>query len=254
MPTSYARACAKQVCVWTTGALAALAVVSMPVQGASLVVEWDPTTNRTDESALVNLAGYRVYYGVQSGVYDQYIEVGTESSATLDALADGVTYYIAVTAVDHLGLESQRSEEIAWNSRDTDMDQLPDLWEVDRFGAIEITSADPAADWDADGMMDREEFIAGTHPADARSVLLLEAALVDGRPVVSFVATKAEGPGYAAGARRMFAIEFSQDLQQWQPCAGMPLSGNNQTVNQSVEEPMNQVHYRLSCWMENDLL
>lgn len=250
MPNRVVCDVAKCVCKYSMGAMVALILGAAPVRGASLVVEWDPSTARTDESALSNLAGYRIYYGEQSGVYDRVVEVGPGTRATLASLKDGVTYYIAVSAVDGFGQESQRSEEMAWNSRDTDMDQLPDLWEVDRFGSTAVSSAGNNEDSDADGMTDRAEFVAGTHPANGDSILFLDLAYVDGRPAVSFVATRAEGPGYDMGQQRMFAVECSDDMVQWHPCAGMPVAGNNQLVNQIMTDESSRLMYRLSCWLE----
>jgi hypothetical protein len=55
---------------------------------------------------------------------------------------------------------------------DTDSDGLPDWWEEAYFGAP--TAASPDADDDEDGMSNLAEFIAGTHPRQAGSVLALE--------------------------------------------------------------------------------
>lgn len=51
------------------------------------------------------------------------------------------------------------------NSQDTDSDGLPDTWELQYFGSA--TGADPYGDDDGDGMLNIEEFIAGTIPVPA---------------------------------------------------------------------------------------
>lgn len=58
-----------------------------------------------------------------------------------------------------------------FNSTDLDADGLPDVWEVQYFGAVNVT--DGSADADADGFDDQQEWLAGTNPIDAASKLTL---------------------------------------------------------------------------------
>jgi hypothetical protein len=67
---------------------------------------WD-ANNETD------LVGYLVYYGTTSGNYTHRIDVGNISQHTFIDLQDGVTYYIAVTAYDVNGNESDYSVELS---------------------------------------------------------------------------------------------------------------------------------------------
>lgn len=60
-----------------------------------------------------DLAGYRMYYGVQSRSYGPFIPVGkTVTSYTLNGLVAGKTYYFTLTAVDTSGNESGYSSEV----------------------------------------------------------------------------------------------------------------------------------------------
>ena len=68
------------------------------------VLEWNPNSEE-------DLAGYIVYYGTQSGVYKNSVDVGNITNSTVGALVPGVTYYFAVTAYDAAGLESGFSYE-----------------------------------------------------------------------------------------------------------------------------------------------
>jgi hypothetical protein len=60
--------------------------------GTSLYLSWDPN----DE---IDLAGYRIYWGNQSGVYDS-VRTVIATSDTLRNLIEGMTYYIALSAFD----------------------------------------------------------------------------------------------------------------------------------------------------------
>jgi len=61
-----------------------------------------------------DLAGYRVYYGVQSRSYGPYIPIGPNvHSYTVNGLVEGKTYYFALTAVDRSGNESGYSKEVS---------------------------------------------------------------------------------------------------------------------------------------------
>lgn len=71
-----------------------------------LDLAWDPNQEP-------DLAGYRVYYGTSSHEYINSVDVGNVTSFRLDNLMEGVTYFIAVTAYDTAGNESDFSEEVS---------------------------------------------------------------------------------------------------------------------------------------------
>lgn len=74
--------------------------------GASaLTLAWDPNTED-------DLAGYSVYYGIQSGNYDSVIDAGNVAQYTVSNLEPETQYYFAVTAYDTSGNESDLSEEV----------------------------------------------------------------------------------------------------------------------------------------------
>ncbi|MGH7595796.1 MAG: T9SS type A sorting domain-containing protein [bacterium] len=76
-----------------------------PVIAADLKISWQPN-NEPD------LAGYFVYYGVQTGFYNYRLAIGRQAEYTIRDLKPGMTYFIAVTAVDTAGNESAFSEQI----------------------------------------------------------------------------------------------------------------------------------------------
>ena len=72
----------------------------------SVSLAWDPNTE-------TDLAGYQLYYGQSSGNYQFTVDVGNQTTYTLSGLADGQTYYFAVTAYDTSGNESNFSSEVS---------------------------------------------------------------------------------------------------------------------------------------------
>jgi len=58
--------------------------------------------------------GYRVYYGTASRSYTFTNDVGSSTAVTLQGLQRGVTYFLAVTAYDASGVESDFSEELSY--------------------------------------------------------------------------------------------------------------------------------------------
>ncbi len=70
---------------------------------SQVTISWD-ANSETD------LYGYNVYFGTSSGIYDSYISVDNETNNILYDLTRGVSYYIAVTAYDYSGNESDPAE------------------------------------------------------------------------------------------------------------------------------------------------
>ncbi|MDI6735354.1 MAG: fibronectin type III domain-containing protein [bacterium] len=81
-----------------------ISVVNPGLDGR-LNLEWTPGTN-------TNLSGYKIHYGTTSGIYTQIIDTGSITTTyQLVGLTNGQTYYIAVSAYDKAGSESNRSNE-----------------------------------------------------------------------------------------------------------------------------------------------
>lgn len=75
----------------------------------SAVFTWAPVTTNVDGSPLTDLGGYKVYYGTESGIFPNSIDVGNNISCIIDNLTPGNTYYLAVTSYDTAGNESNFS-------------------------------------------------------------------------------------------------------------------------------------------------
>jgi len=76
---------------------------------AEVSLSWDP-------NAEPDLAGYKIYYGVQTGNYDQSVDVGNQTTYTLAGLEENQTIYLAATAYDANGNESDYSKEVTFKA------------------------------------------------------------------------------------------------------------------------------------------
>ncbi len=75
-----------------------------------------PTTGVANVTWAANseadLAGYKLYVGTASGVYNQVLDAGMVTSYKM-TLPKGVTYFFSITAYDRSGNESSRSTEVS---------------------------------------------------------------------------------------------------------------------------------------------
>ena len=76
-----------------------------PSGGGSAIVSWNANTES-------DLSGYRVFYGTSSQDYPNSISLGKVTSATINGLTVGTTYYFALRAVDTSGNLSGYSAEV----------------------------------------------------------------------------------------------------------------------------------------------
>ncbi len=76
-------------------------------QDAAITLAWLPNTEP-------DLAGYTVYYGRSSGIYEHVFDAGANTQVTISGLKAGTRYYFVVTAYDTYGNESRPSKEVSW--------------------------------------------------------------------------------------------------------------------------------------------
>ena len=69
-----------------------------------------------------------------------------------------------------------RTDSATFSAHDSDNDGLPDTWERVHFGGI--TVANGTTDFDDDGFLDWQEYVAGTDPKDPSSLLRMVSVLV----------------------------------------------------------------------------
>lgn len=84
---------------------------SLPVQAASVDLEWDPPLSSSP-------SGYRLYYGPKTRYYTNSLDVGAVTTATVCCLTPGGTYFFASTAYQSNGDESPPSAEFVYHVPD----------------------------------------------------------------------------------------------------------------------------------------
>jgi hypothetical protein len=98
----------------TTGAQTATAQgAPAPSSAKALTLSWDAPTQNADGTALLNLMGYRIYYGTTPQI-PNVIDVGNPGLTTyvVENLTAG-TYYFAVAAYNSAGVESSQTPEVS---------------------------------------------------------------------------------------------------------------------------------------------
>ena len=95
--------------------MAGCATNNLPPTGDAVVsLSWNAPTTTVDGNAITDLAGYKIYYGVAPGQYEQSIQISSNSETSYSIKDLGPeTYYFTVTAYDSLGIESDYSEEVS---------------------------------------------------------------------------------------------------------------------------------------------
>jgi hypothetical protein len=84
-----------------------------PEGDGTALVSWLPPTENTDGSPLLDLAGYKIYYGTSSGSYTSNVNVSSPGTTSylLEDLGSS-DWYFAMTAYNSMGVESSYSPEV----------------------------------------------------------------------------------------------------------------------------------------------
>ena len=87
--------------------------INVVTQGSgSVTLDRTAPTQNVDGTTLTDLAGYVIYYGTRSGVYDRSVSI--DNPSVLSYVVEGLTpnnYYFVATAINSLGEESRYSGE-----------------------------------------------------------------------------------------------------------------------------------------------
>jgi hypothetical protein len=100
---------------------------------AQVTLEWEASSDP-------DVAGYNIYQGTYSRDYDESMDVGNWTSATIAELEDNGTYYFAVTAYNSVGDESGYSNEVCLNCTTVDS-TTPEVSSSSSGGGCFITTA-----------------------------------------------------------------------------------------------------------------
>jgi len=140
-----------------TGLLVGMIIIlvgSVSVFAGEVTLTWTPPTTNADGTPLTDLGGYKVYYGTASGKYTKSIDVGDGGGSSVKTyrvthLAEGLTYFFAVTAYDTYGNESDYSNEVSKTigSADTTPPQITGVYTgniTDSSALITWTTDEPS--------------------------------------------------------------------------------------------------------------
>jgi hypothetical protein len=83
----------------------------------SVTLSWQPPVVNSDGSALTNLNGYRILYGVAPHVYTQTVTINNAGLTryVMENLQSATRYYVAMVAVNSDGVQSDTSQEVVIN-------------------------------------------------------------------------------------------------------------------------------------------
>jgi hypothetical protein len=98
-------------------AILSAAMLFSSAYALDLELAWDPSDSE--------VAGYKVYAGTASRSYTLSVDAGNRTGYTLTGLEDGKTYYIALTAYNSEGVESDYSNEITSDGTPVPSDSAP---------------------------------------------------------------------------------------------------------------------------------
>jgi hypothetical protein len=85
-----------------------------PLTNGNVSISWDPPSENSDGTPLVDLRGYKIHYGPESRSYEKVVSIDNPGITryVVDALPAG-KYFFALTAFNSKGVESSLSSELA---------------------------------------------------------------------------------------------------------------------------------------------
>jgi fibronectin type 3 domain-containing protein len=90
------------------------------------IADGSASVNLTWDSYMDSVAGYKVHWGTESGIYQFTVDAQNNTTYTAPNLEEGRTYYFAVKAYDDNGTETDFSNEVS-NVIPEKEDQLPTM-------------------------------------------------------------------------------------------------------------------------------
>lgn len=204
------------------------------------------------------IASYRM--GGDSAIGNYYsLRLAVESvTPVLNTNASQISQSVFIVVTDSSGLRAQTSYTIPDRGAvqrvdfgvaavDSDGDGLPDAWELQRYANLNQSSGSVAPN----GLTALQNFVSGTDPNDPGGGFRLLIGLTNNQKQVSFVALRAEGPGYE-GRQRFYSLETSTNTTGfWATVAGSSnILGNNQTLIHQSSNAASRVFFRGRVWLQ----
>jgi len=166
------------------------------------------------------------------------VRVGSDGDAKVTVSSAAGTYYVNALML----------RGYAAGGADTDLDWLPDDWEQ---AALSGTGGAAGDDGDGDGVVNYDEFVAGTDPDAVGDYMKVDYAFSGGSVQVSFQTIQATGTGYD-GLSRYYALEktVSGALDAWSAVPGCErILGAGQVVSYTAPAD-GAAYYRARVWLE----
>ena len=194
---------------WLAGCLLA---VGASAPAASLSLEWDMPTCNADGTPLTDLAGSKLYFGSASGHYTTALDLGNTTTATVNSLVEGQTYFFAMTAYNAASNESAYSAEFVW----TGFDPPVVTSVVARFSPtlIRVCFSEPVKSVGAAYTLEGGPAIVGaTLESDGRSVMLRTGSpMADGQSYTLHVDGIEDALGTAIDPTVTYAFRYESDV------------------------------------------
>lgn len=131
--------------------------------------------------------------------------------------------------------QSPSQTAVTW-SEDENADGLPDSWQAKFFGSNSSFWPPPNADTDGDRNSNRDEFLAGTNPADSTSALRTS---LESTPLGTLLVWNSRPGG-------LYQIQASSDLVGWSDVGGIRLASGERESVLMQDVPANS-YFRINC-------
>jgi len=175
--------------------------------------------------------------------FELYVD-GSDTAITLNGgiyalsgLAPNSTHSVRLAYVLQDGRKSPLSTSVAGTTwgEDANLDGLPDDWQTKYHGPNWKNWPAPSSDTDGDGVTDREEFLAGTDPKVAGSVLKTRMSATPQGVVLSW---NSQPGGF-------YQVQYSIDLKEWVNVGSARLAAGD-TDSSAVGDLPTNAYYRVN--------